>query len=130
MEQNLSVNYIIKWMLPEGLAIAASAVYLVAAKRMVPKGVPVDSFRVRILSFVGLLSCMLSGTYVVLIGGTWNGLVLAEPFELSATILFGILILQPNLIAKAKLRIYLAVCVALAGLVAMVSIGDAWWLIH
>jgi hypothetical protein len=66
--------------------------------------------------------------YAVLIGGTWNGLVLAEPFELSAAILFGILMLRPTLIAGSKLRIYLAVCVALAGLVAMVSMRDAWWL--
>ncbi len=130
MEQNLSVIYVIRWLVPEGLAIAASVAYLGAAGRMAYKGVTGDSFRIRILSFVGLLSCMLSGTYVVLIGGTWNGLVLAEPFELSAAILFGISIFRPDLFLRPNLRIYLAVWVALSGLVAMVSMRQAWWLVH
>jgi len=119
LEPHLNLTHILLWeLLPEALAIAASAVYLSATKGMAPKGFPIGSFRVRVLSFVGLLACILSG-----IGAFPEVmsviLVLAEPFELLAVVLFGTLIFRPTLISRSKLRVYLSAAVALSGLCAM-----------
>jgi hypothetical protein len=127
LEPHPNLTYIfLSWSLPEGLAIATSAVYLGAMRIMAPRGSPIKPFRIRILSFLGLFSCILSGTYTILIGGTWNGLILAEPLLLSAVLLFGILIFRPDLASKSKLRIYLGACVVLSGLCAVASIWVAW----
>jgi len=131
LEPHPNLTYIFLWeLLPEGLAIAASAIYLSTTKGMAPKGVPIGSHRVRALSFVGLLSCLLSGI------GTFpevmfSYLVLAEPFELLAVVLFAVLIFRPNLISRSKLRIYLAAAVALSGLYAALFMSNTLlWLMH
>ncbi|MFZ0416920.1 MAG: hypothetical protein WAM04_02365 [Candidatus Sulfotelmatobacter sp.] len=131
MEPHPNLTYILLWeLLPEALAIAAGAIYLSAAKGMALKGFPIDSFRVRTLSFMGLLSCILSaaGTFAEVMS---SYLILAEPFELLAVVLFGILIFRPALILRSKLRIYLAAAVALSGLNAMLFMWNTLrWLTH
>lgn len=128
-EHNLT-RVFLSWSLPEGLAIAASAVYLVLMKITVPKANPIKSSRVRILSIVGFSSCALSSIYTVVIGGTWNDFILAEPIQLSAVLLFGVLVFRPSLISRSKLRLYLAVCVALSGICAVMLLWIAWSLTH
>lgn len=126
-----NLTYISVWeLLPDGLAIAASAAYLIAVTRTAQEPGPIDSLRVRILACVGLLSCILSGI------GTFSQvistyLIVAEPFELLATVLFGIMIFRPNLMSRSKLRTYSAVCVAISGLYATLFMSNTLlWLAH
>jgi len=130
MRPNFSNTHILAWLVPETLAVIAGVVCLGWMRAISPGEGHFATPRTRILSSIGLLSCALPGAYSVLIGGTWNGLMLAEPFELSGAISFIILIFQPNLIAKSRLRTFLAICVALSVFVAVVSMRDAWYLSH
>jgi hypothetical protein len=118
LDAHLHVTYIfLGELLPQGLAIAASAAYLIAISGAAPKEVLTRPLRVRVLASAGLLSCILSGIGTLeQVMATY--LIVAEPFELVAAALFVFLIFRPDLDSRPKLRIYLAITVAISGLYA------------
>lgn len=117
------VTHIPVWSLwPEGLAIITSVIYLATLKRL-PRVNLAGHGRVRILSVVGLLTCI----YTVYIGLFPSIYSIAMVFVIPALFGFGALILRPHLVLRHGLRIYLALSVAVSGLC---GLSELIWLLH
>ncbi len=111
------------WWWPEGIGILASLMYFIGIRAVARRGYAASN-HVRILSCIGLLSCL----YLCYLALWPNIFSFAALITVPGLFMFATLIIWPSLIVNwRKRRIYLAICVVLSGVCA---IAELLWLIH
>jgi len=97
---------------PEGLMISVAVLYLIGMKFLALNS-PINSTRLQLLSFVGLLA---TASVVLLVSTPSYYTIFAIPV-IPAPFAFGVLIFRPLLIVKSTgLRVYLTGCVVISAL--------------
>jgi hypothetical protein len=124
VESHILTAYIpLRTLWPEGLAIAAGAIYLSGMKASALRE-STNWARMRLLSFLGFLAC----AYLFYLGLYPSIFSIAAVFVIPAPFTFLVLIFRPALISNwPKLHIYLWLCVALSSLCAL---SEVLWLLH